>query len=553
MSETGKIGLGGEVSSLDVSPQFGAYSGVEIFVSENLAYFAGDRSGRVLSIQNEWGTQAQADSILASLRERGLRYQPYKAEGALLNPAAEIGDGVTVSDTYSGLYSIDREFGKLMKANISAPQDEEVDHEYPYESSTDREVVRRFGEVSAQITMTNESITSSVSDIQTSMNTMQANLEGEISESASAVESSLTSKIQQTASSIQSTVAASTSKYDTGSMDISFYGFGAPTPTNPPASGNKNKLYLDQSTGFYYKSNNSKWAKQNSTALKLITTNLSSQITQNSTEISAKVSQEGGSNKSKSFSWSLTAEGHKWYAGGASDPVVSIDKDGLSVRGKVAATSGYIGNSTSGFVISAKAIYNGMKKLSDTTNNGVYIGTDGIALGKGAFKVTSAGAVTASNLKITGGSISIGSNFSVTSAGNVSANNMVAKNMTLSGTLVVGGKQITAENLYSGATGGSSAYNWTSSNGSYCTGGASYGYNYNNATASGTTSYPSFFTCGYLYAKSGLNVTGSCNASSMSVANGITVGGYYTATWQSKTVKDSSGNNTTIYYLGRST
>jgi hypothetical protein len=36
-----------------------------------------------------------------------------------------------------------------------------------------------------------------------------------------------------------------------------------------------------------------------------------------------------------------------------------------------------------------------MTTLADTTNTGFYIGTDGIALGKGVFKVTAAGALTA--------------------------------------------------------------------------------------------------------------------------------------------------------------
>ena len=78
----------------------------------------------------------------------------------------------------------------------------------------------------------------------------------------------------------------------------------------------------------------------------------------------------------------------------ASDAVIS---------GAITASSGYIGTSTAGFTIGASSFYNGMTSLTDTTNNGVYIGTNGIALGAGAFKVTSSGALTTSNLKITNG------------------------------------------------------------------------------------------------------------------------------------------------------
>lgn len=73
------------------------------------------------------------------------------------------------------------------------------------------------------------------------------------------------------------------------------------------------------------------------------------------------------------------------------------------ISGAITASSGYIGTSTAGFAIGSSSFYNGMTSLTDTTNNGVYIGTNGIALGKGSFKVTNGGALTTSNLKITSG------------------------------------------------------------------------------------------------------------------------------------------------------
>lgn len=79
-----------------------------------------------------------------------------------------------------------------------------------------------------------------------------------------------------------------------------------------------------------------------------------------------------------------------------------------------------IGNSGSPFTISSDGsnayIRNGMTSLSDTSNNGVYLGTNGIALGKGLFKVTSSGALTATSADIkgtitaTGGRIGASSN-----------------------------------------------------------------------------------------------------------------------------------------------
>lgn len=162
MSETGKIGVGREVTSLEVTPQFNTYSGVEIIVDDEHSYFAGNEVNRVLRIENPWGTQAQAEKILASLQANGFQYQPFKASSAHLNPAAEIGDGITVSDTYSGIYKMDRTFSTLMTSDVEAPQDEEIDHEYPFEPKQDRIYKREIADAKAQISITQSEILAEV-------------------------------------------------------------------------------------------------------------------------------------------------------------------------------------------------------------------------------------------------------------------------------------------------------------------------------------------------------------------------------------------------------
>ena len=99
----------------------------------------------------------------------------------------------------------------------------------------------------------------------------------------------------------------------------------------------------------------------------------------------------------------------------------NVDSNGNMVAsngtfsGKITSTSGKIG----GFTIGSSSLYNGMTSYSDTSNNGVYVGTNGIALGKGAFKVSSSGTLTATNATISGtitstsgkiGGFTIGSN-----------------------------------------------------------------------------------------------------------------------------------------------
>ena len=72
------------------------------------------------------------------------------------------------------------------------------------------------------------------------------------------------------------------------------------------------------------------------------------------------------------------------------------------IVGKITATSGYIGTSSSGFNITSDAIYNGISSLSATSGSGIYIGTGGINLGGGKFKVTSSGALTSKSGTIGG-------------------------------------------------------------------------------------------------------------------------------------------------------
>lgn len=146
---------------MDISPAFNAYSGVEIIVDENTSYFSGSEAGRVLTIENPWGTQEQADNILSSLR--GFTYQPYTATSALLDPAAELGDGVTINQIYSGVFSMSRTYGALTESDIEAPQDEEIDHEYPYEPREDREITRRFSAIESEFRIQSNEISAKVS------------------------------------------------------------------------------------------------------------------------------------------------------------------------------------------------------------------------------------------------------------------------------------------------------------------------------------------------------------------------------------------------------
>ena len=346
MSDT--VNVFSEISNLDVSPQFNSYSKVIIHVNDNTVVEYGNDTGRTLEFDNPFGTQEMAQSILASLQASGYQYQPYDAQGTILNPAAEIGDALAATNVYGGIYTRSRSFGRLMKANVSAPHAEEINHEYQFETPEVREFKRETGRLSARLIIAENSIESQVETI------------------------------------------------DDINQEIST-------------------------------------------------------IKQTSSQISAEVLKRSGGSSS-SFGWTLTDS--KWTLQANGNDVFVADKSGVSVSGKITATSGKIG----GFTISASAIYKGTSSLT-SKSAGVYVGTNGIRV--------------------------YGSN------GSFTADN--AGNVTLTGTLKIGSSTITANQLRSGAQ---SAYTY----GDTWSTGAGYGYNYNNATAGYSANGPSWFRCGSLRA-----------------------------------------------------
>lgn len=133
--------LGYNVERLETAPSFLPYSKVIAWYDDENAFVAGDDSGRVLTVDLPFATQTIVDKMLE--RIKGYSYQPWTGSGAILDPAAELGDGVTVNGVYSVLASAETSFDALMVSDAAAPADEEVDHEYPHLSATDRALKRK--------------------------------------------------------------------------------------------------------------------------------------------------------------------------------------------------------------------------------------------------------------------------------------------------------------------------------------------------------------------------------------------------------------------------
>lgn len=155
------------VRSLEVSPELSGYSGVRIYAGQDdegnsIEYFAGNTTGKILEIINDWGTQAQADAI--SKKILGYRYQPYTAIGSQIDPSVELGDAVTVSDTYGGVFSRRSIYGKHIISDVSAPVYDEIEHEFQIQSPTNRQYDRFTRQMRASLSITNAKILAEVSD-----------------------------------------------------------------------------------------------------------------------------------------------------------------------------------------------------------------------------------------------------------------------------------------------------------------------------------------------------------------------------------------------------
>ena len=194
-----KIFLGSNVGELETGDMPANITRVNLSVDSDHYYTAGDDTGRAIEVTCPWGSQEMANSILASVS--GKTYQPYTATDALLDPAAEIGDAVTVGGYYSVIASINNLFDRACAPTISAPESDEIDDEYPYESSDRRETNRQLAQTRSLISKTAEEIRLEVAN---EINGLSASISVQLDSITSTVQGlgNQVSQIQQTVNSI---------------------------------------------------------------------------------------------------------------------------------------------------------------------------------------------------------------------------------------------------------------------------------------------------------------------------------------------------------------
>lgn len=152
MSDKTFVGL--DITGFENTGKYRPVSRVTLMVDDENVYTAGDDTGLELTASCPHATQEMVNALLAQLQ--GYQYQSFTADAANLDPAAELGDGVTVNGVYSIISQLDDD-GRGFP-DISSPGEVALEEEYPSAGPMTQEFNRQIAETRSQITKTAEEI-----------------------------------------------------------------------------------------------------------------------------------------------------------------------------------------------------------------------------------------------------------------------------------------------------------------------------------------------------------------------------------------------------------
>lgn len=129
-------------------------SRVTLLLDDENAVTAGDDTGLELSASCPHATQAMVNAILDQVK--GYQYRMLQADDANLDPAAELGDGITAGGMYSVISRINDDGSGY--SGVTAPGESEMEDEFPSAGPMTKEFQRKIAQTRAQILKTAESI-----------------------------------------------------------------------------------------------------------------------------------------------------------------------------------------------------------------------------------------------------------------------------------------------------------------------------------------------------------------------------------------------------------
>ena len=176
-------------------------SRVTLLADNENAYTAGDDTGMELVADCAYATQEMVNALLSTFK--GFVYQAFEADGANLDPAAELGDGITAG----GLYSILGELNENGSGypDIAAPGKEELEDEYPSQGPVTQQFNRKLAQTRSLISKTAEEIRLEVAGVEDEISYIQLDLES-ITSRVQDAEGNI-STLEQTATSLRSEIS----------------------------------------------------------------------------------------------------------------------------------------------------------------------------------------------------------------------------------------------------------------------------------------------------------------------------------------------------------
>lgn len=185
------------------------YSKVVVTGDDGTEYCAGNEGGAVLRTKNPWASQEIADNLLEKFS--GLIYHSYDASGAFIAPEAQLGDSIEIGGIKSGIFRREIIFDPLMVSNISAPEMEELEHEYEYIPKIQRELNRSIGGAYGSLNVAKKELIAEVDNVKSGLYTIaskddiekwkyaQTTLFAQIDDEVSKLSSDLVLEVEKTA------------------------------------------------------------------------------------------------------------------------------------------------------------------------------------------------------------------------------------------------------------------------------------------------------------------------------------------------------------------
>lgn len=146
------INIGKKVRNLEICDNIQPITGVEIESPDGTIAFYGSRNGYVLRSECEFASTEIAYSCFSKIE--GYVYRPFKADSARVDPICDVGDFVIIDNVTYPIITMNWNISPKIAADISAPFEEEIDHEYRIMSGSAKALRKSLQYTNAQIEQT---------------------------------------------------------------------------------------------------------------------------------------------------------------------------------------------------------------------------------------------------------------------------------------------------------------------------------------------------------------------------------------------------------------